>query len=96
MSSCCRLEDGGFNDRFDSRLNARMLLVHAKQTPLHPRSPYIYRVRPPSSVRRTGSGRRKARDSQSRSDEWVRSQKGVTQKGALVRISELAEAKQRG
>ena len=26
----------------------------------------------------------------------VRSQKGVTQKGALVRISELAEAKQRG
>jgi len=28
--------------------------------------------------------------------DWVRSQKGVTQKGALVRISELAEAKQRG
>jgi len=28
--------------------------------------------------------------------ERVRSQKGVTQKGALVRISELAEAKQRG
>ena len=26
----------------------------------------------------------------------VRSQKGVTQKGVLVRISELAEAKQRG
>jgi len=32
----------------------------------------------------------------SRDARRVRSQKGVTQKGALVRISELAEAKQRG